>query len=131
KKQRYKVRVENGHVLAEKGRFSRWGPYVNHIGLIIILIASMFRMTSFMFLDEYIWVREGEQLPIPGTHNEYFIENKKFTLETYDPEEDEKFKESLEKQGTAVDKNYQTDSVVYKVVGEEGDETKLEKVIED
>lgn len=131
KKQRYKVRVENGHVLAEKGRFSRWGPYVNHIGLIIILIASMFRMTSFMFLDEYIWVREGEQLPIPGTHNEYFIENKKFTLETYNPEEDEKFKDSLEKQGTAVAKNYQTDAVVYKVVGEEGAETKLEKVIED
>src|SRR5690625_4249884 len=36
KKQRYKVRIEDGHVLAEKGRFSRWGPYVNHIGLIII-----------------------------------------------------------------------------------------------
>src|SRR5699024_7200836 len=53
------------------------------------------------------------------------------TLETYDPEEDEKFKDSLEKQGTAVAKNYQTDAVVYKVVGEEGAETKLEKVIED
>src|SRR5690625_2436885 len=26
KKQRYKVREENGHILAEKGRFSRWGP---------------------------------------------------------------------------------------------------------
>src|SRR5690625_7926629 len=24
KKQRYKVRNENGHILAEKGRFSRW-----------------------------------------------------------------------------------------------------------
>ena len=24
--------------LAEKGRFSRWGPYVNHVGLIIFLI---------------------------------------------------------------------------------------------
>ena len=34
---RYHVREENGDLLAEKGRFSRWGPYVNHIGLIIFL----------------------------------------------------------------------------------------------
>ena len=40
KKQRYHVTVEDGHILAEKGRFSRWGPYVNHIGLIIILLAA-------------------------------------------------------------------------------------------
>src|SRR5699024_1928982 len=75
--QRYRIREHEGHVLAEKGRFSRWGPYVNHIGLIIILIAALLRLTSFMFLDEYIWIREGEQAVIPGTHGEYFIENKK------------------------------------------------------
>ncbi len=34
---RYHVREEDGHLLAEKGRFSRWGPYVNHIGLISFL----------------------------------------------------------------------------------------------
>src|SRR5690625_7211621 len=40
-KLRYNVREEDGHVLAERGRFSRWGPYVNHIGLIIILIGAI------------------------------------------------------------------------------------------
>lgn len=35
KAKRYHVREENGDLLAEKGRFSRWGPYVNHVGLII------------------------------------------------------------------------------------------------
>src|SRR5690625_3415416 len=30
-KLRYKVRSDDGHILADKGRFSRWGPYVNHI----------------------------------------------------------------------------------------------------
>src|SRR5699024_3304957 len=59
KKHRYNARNEDGHILAEKGRFSRWGPYVNHIGLIIILIAALLRMTPLLFLDEYIWVREG------------------------------------------------------------------------
>ncbi|WP_337020415.1 cytochrome c biogenesis protein ResB, partial [Oceanobacillus massiliensis] len=59
KKSRYNVRDENGHILAEKGRFSRWGPYVNHIGLIIILVAAILRSTPLMFTDEYVWVREG------------------------------------------------------------------------
>ena len=46
KKQRYKIAEEDGHILAEKGRFSRWGPYVNHIGLIIILNCSNFTHDS-------------------------------------------------------------------------------------
>src|SRR5690625_1719526 len=111
KKQRYNVTEEDGHILAEKGRFSRWGPYVNHIGLIIILIAAMLRQTSFMYLDEYVWVRDGQQIVIPGTNNEYFVENKGFLLETYD-EEDERFKEALERQSEMVAKNYQTDVII-------------------
>lgn len=43
KKRNYNVKVEDGNVLAEKGRFSRWGPYVNHIGLIIFLFGAMLR----------------------------------------------------------------------------------------
>src|SRR5690625_3814970 len=59
-KLRYKVRSDDGHILAEKGRFSRWVLYVNHIGLIIILIAALLRMTPWLFLDDYVWVREGQ-----------------------------------------------------------------------
>lgn len=131
KKQRYNVTVEDGHVLAEKGRFSRWGPYVNHIGLIIILIAAMLRQTSFMYLDEYVWVREGQQIVIPGTDNEYFIENKGFLLETYD-EEDEQFKDAIDRQDEMIAKNYQTDVIIYKATeGVVGEEATLEKVTED
>src|SRR5699024_12530474 len=95
KKKRYKITDENGYILAEKNRFSRWGPYVNHIGLIIVLLAALARMSPIMFLDYYICVREGEQKVIPSTDSEYFIENKKFTLETYvaEDEENEKFKD--------------------------------------
>src|SRR5690625_1548426 len=131
KKRRYKVSTEDGHMVAEKGRFSRWGPYVNHIGLIIILIAAMLRQTSFMYLDEYVWVREGEQIVIPGTQNEYFIENKSFTLETYDLD-DERFREALEKSNEPVAKNYQTDVVIYQAAEDViSSEPELEKVIED
>ncbi|WP_077326762.1 cytochrome c biogenesis protein ResB [Virgibacillus siamensis] len=130
KDKRYKVRNEDGHILAEKGRFSRWGPYVNHIGLIIILIAALLRMTTPMYLDEYVWVREGEQTVIPGTDGEYYIKNKDFILETYS-EDNEKFKAALKKEGQVV-KNYQTNAVVYKEAENSipGSEQKLNKVAE-
>ncbi len=113
KNQRYKIVEEDGHVLAEKGRFSRWGPYVNHIGLIIILLAALLRMTPLLYLDDYVWVREGEEIIIPGTDNEYYIENKKFTLEVYD-KDDPRFKDALEKAGE-VHKGYTTEVKISKV----------------
>src|SRR5690625_4870495 len=130
-KKRYHLSSEDGHIMAEKGRFSRWCPYVNHIGLIIILIAALLRQTSSMYLDEYVWVREGEQIVIPGTQNEYFIENKQFLLETYDPD-DERFQDALSKSPEGVAKNYQTDVIIYQVKeGIVGSEPELEKIIED
>jgi cytochrome c biogenesis protein len=131
KKQRYKVRDENGHILAEKGRFSRWGPYVNHIGLIIILLAAILRMTPLMYLDEYVWIREGEQLVIPGTEGQYYLENKQFLLETHDPE-DEVFGTAIELEGGMVPSNYQTDVIIYEAKSDvAGAEPELEKVVED
>lgn len=110
-KQRYKVRDENGHILAEKGRFSRWGPYVNHIGLIIILLAAILRSTPLLYEDAFIWLREGEQKVVPGTDGEYYIKNNDFIMEVHD-ENDERFKAAIEKQGM-VTSNFQTDIVVY------------------
>lgn len=132
KNMRYNIFEQDGQVLAEKNRFSRWGPYVNHIGLIIILFAALLRMTPFMFIDDYVWVREGERKVIPSTDGQYYIENKKFHLEYYD-EDDERYKEAMERMGQLVVKNYQTDVVIYKVKGETipGQEPELEKVTED
>lgn len=131
KNMRYNIFEQDGQVLAEKNRFSRWGPYVNHIGLIIILFAALLRMTPFMFIDDYVWVREGERKVIPSTDGQYYIENKKFHLEYYD-EDDERYKEAMERLGQLVVKNYQTDVVIYKVKGETipGQEPELEKVTE-
>lgn len=131
KSMRYRIFEEDGQVLAEKNRFSRWGPYVNHIGLIIILIAALLRMTPLLFLDDYVWVREGETKVIPSTDGEYFIENKKFHIEFYD-ENDERYKKALERSGGSVVKKYQTDAVIYKVKGETipGQEPELEKIRE-
>lgn len=131
KKRRYTIREENGNILAEKGRFSRWGPYVGHIGLIIFLIAAMLRFVPGMYVDEYLWIREGETLVIPGTNGEYYLENKDFILEVYDKEEDKQFSEALDKVGM-VAKNFQSDVVLYKKADDSlpGEEAKLEKVKE-
>ncbi|MGJ9456856.1 cytochrome c biogenesis protein ResB [Oceanobacillus sp. CF4.6] len=131
KKARYKVRNENGHILAEKGRFSRWGPYVNHIGLIIILIAAILRSTPLMYTDEYVWVREGEQIVIPGTNSKYYIENKDFIMETHD-EDDERFTQAIQQEGV-VPSNFQTDVIIYQAgdTAVAGAETELQPILED
>ncbi|MFS0672708.1 cytochrome c biogenesis protein ResB [Ornithinibacillus sp. 179-J 7C1 HS] len=131
KKQRYRIKEEDGHIVAEKGRFSRWGPYVNHIGLIIILIAALLRTTSFFYLEDYVWVREGETRVIPGTGGEYYIENHEFILDTYD-ENDERFQEALQLEGRVIPSNFQTNATIYhaeesEVLGAEEDLIKVDE----
>lgn len=113
KAKRYKIREENGNLLAEKGRFSRWGPYVNHIGLIIFLIGCLLRFVPGMYVDDLIWLRDGERKIIPGTNNEYVLESKKFTIEYYNLEDREVYSQALERSGW-IPKNFQTDVILYK-----------------
>ncbi|MEG9297428.1 cytochrome c biogenesis protein ResB [Mangrovibacillus sp. Mu-81] len=127
---KYKIREEDGNILAEKNRFSRWGPYVNHVGLIIFLIGGMLRFVPGMYIDETVWIREGEKKAVPGTKDEYYIENKNFTLENYDAEDKEVFQQTIKNAGT-IAKNYQSDVVLYKESGNtlpgENAELKMEK----
>lgn len=128
----YKIREEDGNILAEKGRFSRWGPYVNHCGLIIFLFAGMLRFVPGMYIDDMLWIREGETKLIPETNGEYYLENKEFTLEVYDKDKDNKaFSEAIENAGM-VAKNYQSDVILYKKADDSvpGEEAKLEKIEE-
>ena len=115
KELKYKVRTDKNGLLAEKGRFARWGPYVNHIGLIIFLTGVMLRMIPGFYVDETLWIREGETRAIPEVPG-YSLENVKFALETYTGEgEEARFGEALDRVGT-VAKNYQTDIVLYQAL---------------
>ncbi|ALA71448.1 cytochrome C biogenesis protein [Geobacillus stearothermophilus 10] len=131
---RYHVREEDGHLLAEKGRFSRWGPYVNHIGLIIFLIGAMLRSVPGMYIDRVMWIPEGETKEIPGTNGRYFLKSEKFIFETYEKGKDnEVFNAAIDRVGNGmIAKNYQTNVVLYKRVGPviPGAKPKLEKVKE-
>lgn len=129
-KKGYKIREENGDILAEKNRFSRWGPYVNHVGLIIFLIGGMLRFVPGMYVDEILWLREGETKAIPGTEGQYYLKNNQFIFQVYDKEkDDEVFKNAIDKVGTVV-KNYQTNATLYQKQGNTvpGETPELEKV---
>ncbi|MFD1030900.1 cytochrome c biogenesis protein ResB [Metaplanococcus flavidus] len=117
KQLKYNVTVDKNGLLAEKGRFSRWGPYVNHIGLIIFLFGVMLRMMPGFYVDETLWIREGETRAIPDAPG-YYLENKNFIVESYTGEGDEeRFEEAIERVGS-VAKNYQTDIVLYEAPDE-------------
>ncbi|WP_411333309.1 cytochrome c biogenesis protein ResB [Metabacillus indicus] len=131
-RKRYHVREENGSLLAEKNRFSRWGPYVNHIGLIIFLFGAMLRFVPGMYVDDVLWIREGETKVIPGTDGKYFLKSDQFIMETYQKEsEDEVFENAITRVGDgSVAKNYQTNVTLFERKGEAliGADPELEKI---
>ena len=110
RKRRFQVRREGDAILAEKYRFSRWGPYINHIGLIIIMLGAILRLVPGFYLNQYVWVKDGDTKKIPNT--EYYVKNQKFTVEYYNKND---FPENLGfKEGTKVVKMYKTDAILFK-----------------
>jgi len=106
RKKRFRVAAEQTALLAEKNRFSRWGPYINHIGLIIFLLAVLARAIPGWQLDEYVAVREGEAVPIPETN--YYVKNIDFEVEYYS---DDEMPDRLK--GTMRPKRFETKAELY------------------
>ncbi|SFS91823.1 cytochrome c biogenesis protein ResB [Marininema halotolerans] len=107
-KKRYHVRTEGESLLAEKGRISRWGPYINHIGLIIFLGGILLRiLVPGWYLDESVFVREGETKKLPEVN--YYLKNEKATMELYDQTDS---REQASK-GQPLVKKYETKAIVY------------------
>lgn len=131
KEKRYKVREENGDLLAEKGRFSRWGPYINHIGLIIFLLGAMLRFIPGFYVNENLWVKEGETAVVPETGEKYYLKNNQFILQHYDKNKDKTFEKAIEEAGQVV-KNYQSNVVLYERVSKNlpGEQPELKKLKE-
>lgn len=131
-KRHYKIREDNGNLLAEKYRFSRWGPYVNHIGLIIFLIGAMLRFFPGMYVDEVLWIREGETRPVPGTDGQYYLKSEGFIFETYTSDSSgEVFESAISRAGEgSIASNFQTNAVLFERKGDiiHGAEPELEEV---
>ncbi|MFD2115999.1 cytochrome c biogenesis protein ResB [Paenibacillus yanchengensis] len=108
KKKGYKIHKEKDGtaMLAEKNRFSRWGPYINHIGLILFLLVILARFIPGWHMDSYVTVADGDTVHITDTP--YYLKSEKFTVDFY---EDDELPDRLK--GTTRPKLFQTDAVLY------------------
>ncbi|CAM2803717.1 cytochrome c biogenesis protein ResB [Paenibacillus sediminis] len=108
KKKGYRVYTDGTALLAEKQRFSRWGPYVIHIGLIIFLLATLARTLPGFNMDEHEAFPEGDIKKIPNTS--LYVKNEKFTVEFYSEDE---MPSEFRKIGKVLPKLYETKAVLY------------------
>lgn len=88
----------------------------------------MLRFIPDFYVNEMLWIKEGETLHIPGTEQEFYLTNHKFILEVYDESDGEVFQNALADKGMIV-KNFQTNVTLYKA-GEliPGEEPELQKI---
>ncbi|MFD1774122.1 cytochrome c biogenesis protein ResB [Paenibacillus rhizophilus] len=122
KKQGYRVFTDGGALLAEKHRFSRWGPYVIHIGLIVFLLAVLARGLPGLNMDQHLAFPQGDLIHIPDTS--YYLKNEKFTVEFYSDEEmPEEFRGKK-----VLPKLYETKAVLYECTEDCGDPSKEPKL---
>lgn len=132
---KYKVKTDGNAILAEKGRISRYGPYINHTGLIILLAGAMLRFIPALYVDEFVGVAEGETKSIPGTDNTYYIKNNKFIFELYDKESISNVNgKSADSQMNKIAKNYESQVTIYENKADKsivGAEPKLEEIKSD
>lgn len=78
---RYRVFQTGDRLYADKGRWGRWGPYITHIGLLLILVGGMARAVPGFFFDQSVWIRDGITVKVPNTN--WYVRNEKFTVEYY------------------------------------------------
>lgn len=78
----YLVIERDGRLYADKGRWGRWGPYITHIGLILVLAGAMMRAIPGAYMDQFIWVKDGEIVRVPGT--DFYVESLGFEAEYYE-----------------------------------------------
>ncbi|HWI61926.1 MAG TPA: cytochrome c biogenesis protein ResB [Symbiobacteriaceae bacterium] len=106
KSARYTVVQKDGRLYADKGRWGRWGPYILHVGLLLVLAGAMVRVFPGAYMDQFVWVRDGSIVKVPGAN--WFIKNEKFTVESYEngqPKSYETEATVVEADGTEVKKH--------------------------
>ncbi|MFD1138643.1 cytochrome c biogenesis protein ResB [Paenibacillus urinalis] len=125
KKKGYRVKTDGSALLAEKYRFSRWGPYVIHIGLIIFLLAVLARGLPGLHMDEHISFPQGEIKNIPDTT--LYLENIDFRVEYYSEEETP---EEFRNLGRIVPKLFETEAKLYECTADCTDPSKMPQLQE-
>lgn len=87
---RYLVIEQDGRLYADKGRWGRWGPYITHIGLLLVLVGAGMRALPGVYLEQFIWVRDGEIVKVPGS--DFYVESLGFEVEYYETGQPKSYK---------------------------------------
>lgn len=78
----YRIWRDRECLYAEKGRLSRYGPYILHIGLLVVCFAAFAKALPGWDEVRDVWIPDGQTVKVPGEN--FAITNHKFTMEFYD-----------------------------------------------
>lgn len=82
KRKGYKVVRDRECLYADKGRLSRYGPYIIHIGLLIVAFAAFSKGLPGWDETRDVWIPDGQTVKVPDT--DFAITNHKFTMDLYE-----------------------------------------------
>lgn len=81
KKAGYKLLRDRECLYGDKGRLSRYGPYIIHIGLLVVCFAAFSKGLPGWDETRDVWVPDGQTVRVPET--DFAITNHKFTMDLY------------------------------------------------
>jgi cytochrome c biogenesis protein len=81
KKRGFKIWRDRECLYAERGRLSRYGPYIIHIGLLFVAFAAFAKGIPGWDLSRDVWIPDGQTVKVPDTN--FAITSHKFTMELY------------------------------------------------
>lgn len=82
KKRGYKVLRDRECLYADRGRISRYGPYIIHIGLIIVAFAAFSKALPGWDETRDVLIQDGQTVKVPDTN--FALTNEKFTVEFFE-----------------------------------------------
>lgn len=81
KQKGYKIVRDRECIYADKGRLSRYGPYIIHIGLLVVAFAAFAKAIPGWDESRDVWIPDGQTVKVPDTG--FAIKNYKYTMELY------------------------------------------------
>lgn len=82
RKRGFKVLRDRENLYADRGRISRYGPYIIHIGLIICAFAAFAKAIPGWDETRDVWIQDGQTVKVPDTN--FALTNQKFTVEFFE-----------------------------------------------
>jgi cytochrome c biogenesis protein len=81
KRRGYKMVRDRECLYGDRGRLSRYGPYIIHIGLLVVAFAAFSKGLPGWDVTKDVWVADGDMVKVPDTN--FAIKNYKFTMELH------------------------------------------------